>query len=703
MRKSNPILTYLLFLFLFFSVPYLTAQNIVRDTIYATTNEEIVLRGLSKLISCPCSGGICEPIEQPGGNWSSNEGIICRPCFDITIRATTTTLYQHRTPSYSCPPPPPSSGPLPPAGPTNPELIKETLVIVPDCNNYTGTMFFETCDDGFLYFLIRLPDGRVLDPYFAEGVENIIADGISVDFDYVPADFATTCNLASEAVTITCIRETPPEPCSTNEGTIFFEQCDDEGFYFFIRFDDGRVIDPYFAEEIDHPIVDGQRVEFDYVTADFETPCSIAEAAVTITCIREAALPYTETDNCVCDICGVENPNDLPWVNSVLSGPFDRGLNVFYNETTESIVFGQQPIAPDVGLSFYDCSGQIICQTSGFDGPPGFCSFDFNDLTLIGRFEKPNTANLCGDDGQMYTSYCDAECAGVTITSDRGCPPPTENNDQIFIDYPWLTNLVNTADCDGTTIKEYDLGSYSFVLVQSSTSTILYYQDGMMYCQSSSNYDCVSLYNLDDSQVMSEFICGAGTDGGNGGGTNFDDFPWLDAVIADRCCGDNEVILYEVGIFSYIFITGSVGCNGEHGRLYFEDGTPYCSDAASYDCRSAYNLSGGTLLWSCDGGSIQSKDSNPSFHKLNVDNNTPTFKAYPNPASQFLTVEIPATGQGGTLRLYDLLGKTLDFQPIQKGTSNTTIRMDISDFENGIYLLELNKDGQSEVQKIMVL
>ncbi len=76
--------------------------------------------------------------------------------------------------------------------------------------------------------------------------------------------------------------------CSAHFGQVFFEECDDNGLFYFIRLSDGRVIDPYFANGIDFNPQEGQEVNFDYVIADFATPCSIAEAAVLVTCIEEA-------------------------------------------------------------------------------------------------------------------------------------------------------------------------------------------------------------------------------------------------------------------------------------------------------------------------------------------------------------------------------------------------------------------------------
>lgn len=81
-----------------------------------------------------------------------------------------------------------------------------------------------------------------------------------------------------------CGATTPPltPNCSNYEGTIFYELCDDGQEFYFIRTTDGKVYDPYFAD--DYLPLEGQVLNFDFVDAPFNTPCSIAEKAINVTC-----------------------------------------------------------------------------------------------------------------------------------------------------------------------------------------------------------------------------------------------------------------------------------------------------------------------------------------------------------------------------------------------------------------------------------
>ena len=79
----------------------------------------------------------------------------------------------------------------------------------PDCSNYSGTFFFENCDDGTEFFFLMTEDGRVLDPYFGEFIDFDPIEGQQVQFDYVPIQVASPCSIAEEAVTLTCLEATP--------------------------------------------------------------------------------------------------------------------------------------------------------------------------------------------------------------------------------------------------------------------------------------------------------------------------------------------------------------------------------------------------------------------------------------------------------------------------------------------------------------
>ncbi len=74
-----------------------------------------------------------------------------------------------------------------------------------------------------------------------------------------------------------------------------------------------------------------------------------------------------------------------------------------------------------------------------------------------------------------------------------------------------------------------------------------------------------------------------------------------------------------------------------------------------------------------------------------------TFTLYPNPAEDVLNIRyIHPQGQAATLRVYDVLGRTLHHQNINQNT-----QLDIQQFSNGIYFCAVQKGNELSVKKFI--
>jgi len=69
-------------------------------------------------------------------------------------------------------------------------------------------------------------------------------------------------------------------------GQIFFDNCDNGDLYFFIETPSGEILDPYYTDSVNFNHYEGMLVDYEYVVADFDSPCSGA-TAVYITSISE--------------------------------------------------------------------------------------------------------------------------------------------------------------------------------------------------------------------------------------------------------------------------------------------------------------------------------------------------------------------------------------------------------------------------------
>lgn len=75
----------------------------------------------------------------------------------------------------------------------------------------------------------------------------------------------------------------------------------------------------------------------------------------------------------------------------------------------------------------------------------------------------------------------------------------------------------------------------------------------------------------------------------------FSVYPWLNTLVdTSNCFEDNYVETYTQGIYTYLFVQS----NGE-GKLYFQDGTFYCSSTPTFDCLAAYYLEIPSRDWKC--------------------------------------------------------------------------------------------------------
>jgi len=267
------------------------------------------------------------------------------------------------------------------------------------CNENTGTIFYDYCDDGQYYYFIRLTDGTVVDPYNADGVEFDYPDGQTVNFNYVPENFASPCSIAQKAVSILCIETsdissgcTDPSACNydasatfdngfcdyscysctNNSGTVFYDLCEDGQYYYFIETNQGRILDPYNAAGIEFDYPNGTSVNFDYI-ARGTSPCSLADEAVTITCINT----NTTTNNNTIDVF-----NSYPFLNNIV----DQN----------------------------NCNGTTI-NVFDFD-TYAFISIDYGSYTA-----------LYYEDGTFYCNNCEAAYQFTTPTYTWSCSPANKN------------------------------------------------------------------------------------------------------------------------------------------------------------------------------------------------------------------------------------------------------------------------------------
>jgi hypothetical protein len=70
----------------------------------------------------------------------------------------------------------------------------------------------------------------------------------------------------------------------------------------------------------------------------------------------------------------------------------------------------------------------------------------------------------------------------------------------------------------------------------------------------------------------------------------------------------------------------------------------------------------------------------------------------PNPTADFLRVQIPEAAQGGVLELVSTLGAVLTTASVVSGT----VELDVSRYENGLYLIRLIKGSEMLISPFVI-
>lgn len=80
-------------------------------------------------------------------------------------------------------------------------------------------------------------------------------------------------------------------------------------------------------------------------------------------------------------------------------------------------------------------------------------------------------------------------------------------------------------------------------------------------------------------------------------GLPIEEYPWMTDVIAQFACVDTQVTEYDFGSYRFYYFSSPA-----KSILYFQDGTFYCADAPTRDCRAFYQLLPDKMTnqWTCE-------------------------------------------------------------------------------------------------------
>jgi len=136
-------------------------------------------------------------------------------------------------------------------------------------------------------------------------------------------------------------------------------------------------------------------------------------------------------------------------------------------------------------------------------------------------------------------------------------------------------------------------------------------------------------------------------------------------------------------------------------------GMDFCSDGTDGNTLSCfvqtpcgdYEVGEDRFDWTCQFSIARAVDSASRLaSKLSPADSLAAFQVYPNPASDHVTVTLPAGKQPSTIRLMTLSGVVM--QELRSGAGS--LQITTSSLPSGIYILQINCDGALIVKKIFV-
>jgi len=122
------------------------------------------------------------------------------------------------------------------------------------------------------------------------------------------------------------------------------------------------------------------------------------------------------------------------------------------------------------------------------------------------------------------------------------------------------------------------------------------------------------------------------------------------------------------------------------------------------------NLFGYGEVYSMNGDSLTSYSTGLNPDACAIDFRTPTgianqrslqdaISVYPNPANDFISINLNSTATLKEIKILDLTGRTIDTKFFQKGENN--IRIIVSDYPSGVYLISVTTDQGTKVRKFI--
>ncbi len=410
--------------------------------------------------------------------------------------------------------------------------------------------------------------------------------------------------------------------------------------------------------------------------------------------------------------CGpIDSLEDLEWL-TVNHEIFSVTISEYQGEYFVRVDFNFAYMPTDgPGTFIYNCEGEIICVLGGLQPSTNVpCAYSGGNLIQTYNIAEdcacPNTYDsVCGEDGMTYPNACWANCFGVEVEYEGFCEVVYVN--PIFENYPWLYNIIDVNNCEGTTATNHYLNGFYYISVVTEEGSALYFEDGTLYCTDAPNFSCLDAYGITSS--FAPWTCGDATPEPPNNQADFGAYTWLNNLIdLEDCCNNLSVTEYTLGNYQYLYIATDMGCTGMEGMLYDQNGTLYCTDYPGFDCVATYGLpsSSANVLWTCtqdrpEGMLGENTEENGS--RLSNEADFLEFTVYPNPSNGRFWVNLEEQSEHPqSILIYNVQGQILEQIDIPANSWEQRYEFDLSHQTPGIYLIERQSNYERSIQRISI-
>ena len=197
--------------------------------------------------------------------------------------------------------------------------------------------------------------------------------------------------------------------------------------------------------------------------------------------------------------------------------------------------------------------------------------------------------------------------------------------------------------------------------------------------------------------MLSETECGSSTP------NFFIDFPWMADLVDPSNCTTEKVTVYRTGFYQYIWVETPEG-----QKMYFQDGTLYCTEVPEFDCIAAYQLDRIDYEWSCGSSSImeedfaQSRTASNEITTILPKKEVEGFSVFPNPSRGTSYIDLAANPFPQTISLMDINGQVLRRIPVPITESKTILPLDLTGVSPGVYFIQVASEQGRQTQRLVV-